>query len=35
MVILQKWSLMQGEWSYYRGQFNRGGMVFIEVASIS
>ena len=36
MVILQKWSLMDGEWSCYRGgKFNRGRMVIIDVASIS
>ena len=25
MVMLQRWSLMEGEWSFYRGgQFNGG-----------
>ena len=27
MVMLQKWSLMKGEWSFYRGgKFNEGRM---------
>ena len=28
MITLNKWSLMEGKWSFYRdGQFNGGGMV--------
>ena len=36
MVMLQRWSLMEGEWSCYRvGQFNGGRMVmFKEVVSL-
>ena len=27
MVMLQRWALMEGEWSFYRGgQFNEGRM---------
>ena len=30
MVMLQRWSLMVGEWSFYRGgQFNGGRMVML------
>ena len=30
MVMLQKWSLMEGEWSCYRGgKFNGGRMVLL------
>ena len=35
MVMLQRWSLMEGEWLYYRGDhFNGGKMVVTEVASL-
>ena len=27
MVMLQRWLLMEGEWSFYRGQYNGGRMV--------
>ena len=31
MVMLQRWSLMEGEWSFYRGgQFNGGRMVMLR-----
>ena len=31
MVMLQKWSLMEGEWSFYRGgKFNGGRMVLLQ-----
>ena len=31
MVMLQKWSPMEGEWSSYRGgQFNAGRMVMLQ-----
>ena len=31
MVILQRWSLMEGEWSSYRGgKFNAGRMVLLQ-----
>ena len=31
MVILQRWSLMEGEWSCYRGgQFNGGRIVMLR-----
>ena len=31
MVMLQRWSLMEEEWSYYRsGQFNGGRMVMLQ-----
>ena len=31
MDMLQKWSLMEGEWSYYRGgKFNGGRMVLLQ-----
>ena len=31
MVMLQKWSPMEGEWSGYRGgQFNGGRMVMLQ-----
>ena len=31
MVMLQKWSLMEGKWSCYRGgQFNGGRMVMLQ-----
>ena len=31
MVMLQKWSLMEGEWSCYRGgKFNGGRMVLLQ-----
>ena len=31
MVMLQRWSLMEGEWSCYRsGQFNGGRMVTLQ-----
>ena len=30
MVMLQRWSLMEGEWSFYRGgQFNGGRKVML------
>ena len=30
MVMLQRWSLMEGEWSFYRGgQFDGGRMVML------
>ena len=35
MVMLQKWSLMEGEWSCYRGgQFNGGRMVMLQRCSL-
>ena len=35
MVMLQKWSLMEGEWSCYRaGQFNGGRMVMLRRWSV-
>ena len=35
MVMLQRWSLMEGEWSCYRGgQFNGGRTVITEVVSL-
>ena len=31
MVMLQKWSLMEGEWSCYRGgKFSGGRMVLLK-----
>ena len=31
MVMLQKWSLMEGEWSCYTGgKFNGGRMVLLQ-----
>ena len=31
MVMLQRRSLMEGEWSFYRGgQFNGGGIVMLQ-----
>ena len=31
MVMLQRWSLMEGEWSFYRGgQFIGGRMVMLQ-----
>ena len=31
MVMLQKWPLMEGEWSCYRGgKFNGGRMVLLQ-----
>ena len=31
MVMLEKWSLMEGEWSCYRGgQFNGGRIVMLQ-----
>ena len=31
MVMLQKWSLMEGEWSFYRGgKFNEGRIVLLQ-----
>ena len=36
MVMLQKWSLMEGEWSCYRGgKFNGGRMVMLWRWTIS
>ena len=29
MVMLQRWSLMEGEWSYYRGGQFKGGRIVI------
>ena len=35
MVMLLRWSHMEGEWSFYRsGQFNGGKMVVTEVVSL-
>ena len=35
MVMLQRWSLMEGEWSFYRGgQFKGGRMVMLRRWSI-
>ena len=35
MVILQRWSLMEGEWSSYRrGKFNGGRMVLLQKRSV-
>ena len=35
MVMLQRWSLMEGEWSCYRcGQFNGGRMVMLLRCSV-
>ena len=35
MVMLQRWSLMEGEWLSYRGgQFSGGRMVMLERWSV-
>ena len=35
MVMLQRWSLMEGEWLCYRcGQFNGGRMVMLQRWSV-
>ena len=33
MVMLQKWSLMEGEWSCYRGGKFNGGRSFVTEAA--
>ena len=35
MITLEKWSLMEGKWSFYGGgQFNVGRMVVTEVTRL-
>ena len=35
MVMLQKWSLMEGEWSCYRGgKFNGGRVVLLQMRPV-